>query len=527
MFKIFFDKLKNIIKKYFSHEEKYSRYLTLCIFCLCLVLAVKYSFIGINNYLLDNHSFRQTQTALTAYYFVKDGFKFAYETPILGNPWTIPFEFPIYQWIVALIKILTNGNLDLIGRIVSLSFYSVMLFYLFKIIQKFTLRYDYSIWVIIFTMMHPIYIFWSRTFMIESTVLCFSVVYLFYSLQYFESFKIKYIILTSFFGVLAALTKITTFLPFMFFTLILAWTIWLREKGHMFRWKITLKYIALSISIFIIPFLSAKLWVDYSDNLKKGSNYAYNYTSSKNLMTWNFGTLKQRISFCQWEKILINSQIYSHKLYLLIISLIIFIFLKKLKFRYHVLICIGLYLLAPLIFTNLHIVHDYYTFSNSIFLCSALGFIIISFISTNLFSYKVFGIIIGIFFILFFNKKYKEGYYLAQNSRSNYLIPITNYIKKITSSEDQIIVYGNDWGSEYAYYSERKTLAITNIFKSVRNYDFIELMDQNDTSKIKTILFINTTDLYYNKKFAGELINYFGFKQILRKKPFVIYSKQL
>lgn len=45
--------------------------------------------------------------------------------------------------------------------------------------------------------------------------------------------------------------------------------------------------------------------------------------------------------------------------------------------------------------------------------------------------------------------------------------------------------------------------------------------------KIKTILFINTTDLYYNKKFAGELINYFGFKQILRKKPFVIYGKQL
>ena len=43
---------------------------------------------------LDVHSFRQTQTALTSYWFIHQGFQFAYETPVVGAPWAIPFEFP-------------------------------------------------------------------------------------------------------------------------------------------------------------------------------------------------------------------------------------------------------------------------------------------------------------------------------------------------------------------------------------------------------------------------------------------------
>lgn len=524
MFKKYINQIKS--SEFYSQiKKKDFKYINIVIFCIVLVFAIKYVTIGINNYLLDNHSFRQTQTALTAYYFVKDGLKLAYETPILGSPWTIPFEFPIYQWIVASTKLLTNANLDLIGRIVNLTFYGLILVYLFKIIQKYTLRYDHTFWILIFVLMHPIYIFWSRTFMIESTVLFFSIAYFYYYLQYLESNKKKYLILIITFGVLAALTKITTFLPFIIF--VFGYTIfyWSKEKGYLFKLKTTSKYLFFSISIFLIPFLCAKFWVDFGDSLKKRSNYSYNYTSSKNLMTWNFGTIEQKTSIVEWKKILINSQIYSPKLYLFLILLIAFSFLKKLKFRYHILTCLGLYILVPFIFTNLHIVHDYYTYSNSIFLCTMFGFIVVSFLSEELFSYRIVGTVIGCFLILFLNKKYKEGYYHSQNSNPNYLIPITDYIKQHTNPNDPIIVYGNDWGSEYAYYSERKTIAITNIFKSTKGKDFIDIMNQNDTSKINTLLCINSFDLYYNKKFAMELVNYLGYKPILERKPYSIYKR--
>jgi hypothetical protein len=52
---------------------------------------------GWNHTILDQYGFRQAQTAATLEYLVKGGPWFAYETPVLGPPWSIPFEFPLYQ----------------------------------------------------------------------------------------------------------------------------------------------------------------------------------------------------------------------------------------------------------------------------------------------------------------------------------------------------------------------------------------------------------------------------------------------
>jgi len=44
--------------------------------------------------LLGMHSFRQTYTAITAYWLMQGSPWFHYETPVLGAPWSIPYEFP-------------------------------------------------------------------------------------------------------------------------------------------------------------------------------------------------------------------------------------------------------------------------------------------------------------------------------------------------------------------------------------------------------------------------------------------------
>ena len=53
---------------------------------ICLVIHFIFSMVGWNNSILDHHGFRQSQTAITSYYFIKDGFRLAYETPVLGAP---------------------------------------------------------------------------------------------------------------------------------------------------------------------------------------------------------------------------------------------------------------------------------------------------------------------------------------------------------------------------------------------------------------------------------------------------------
>ena len=86
--------------------------------CFSAWLAVEYS----GQHILEAYSFRQTQTALTSFWLCRTGFKFPYETPAAGYPWSIPFEFPLYQYLVAKLSCPFGFDLERVGRLVSYAF---------------------------------------------------------------------------------------------------------------------------------------------------------------------------------------------------------------------------------------------------------------------------------------------------------------------------------------------------------------------------------------------------------------------
>ena len=48
--------------------------------------------------LVERHNFRQTQTAFTARIYHEEGIDlFDPKLPVLGPPWEVPFEFPLFQ----------------------------------------------------------------------------------------------------------------------------------------------------------------------------------------------------------------------------------------------------------------------------------------------------------------------------------------------------------------------------------------------------------------------------------------------
>ena len=55
---------------------------------------------------------RQAQTAITTFHFLQDGVKWDYITPILGPPWEIPLEFPLFQACTAWLVQATGLELD-------------------------------------------------------------------------------------------------------------------------------------------------------------------------------------------------------------------------------------------------------------------------------------------------------------------------------------------------------------------------------------------------------------------------------
>ena len=76
------------------------KWLNLLVFFSSAVALIVW-FGSIGQPLIDRHEFRQTQTALTALFLEFNARSFVnYETPVLGAPWSIPFEFPFFQFLL-------------------------------------------------------------------------------------------------------------------------------------------------------------------------------------------------------------------------------------------------------------------------------------------------------------------------------------------------------------------------------------------------------------------------------------------
>jgi hypothetical protein len=92
----------------------------LILFLAGLLASVAVATIGWSHAISDSYGWRQTQTALSAYFMLHGGPWLAYETPLLGPPWRIPHEIPIYQALVVTLVSATGLKLEAAGRAVSL-----------------------------------------------------------------------------------------------------------------------------------------------------------------------------------------------------------------------------------------------------------------------------------------------------------------------------------------------------------------------------------------------------------------------
>src|SRR5215471_6317421 len=98
--------------------------LPIAVFLLAAILLhAAIASIGWWNPIVERHGFRQSQTAISAYWLSRGTPFLAYETPVLGPPWSIPFEFPLYQWLVSLWSRATSTPIDQSGRVISLLFF--------------------------------------------------------------------------------------------------------------------------------------------------------------------------------------------------------------------------------------------------------------------------------------------------------------------------------------------------------------------------------------------------------------------
>jgi 4-amino-4-deoxy-L-arabinose transferase-like glycosyltransferase len=423
------------------------------------VHAIYFLLVGINNPALDNFSFRQTQTALTAYWFWREGFRFAYETPVVGYPWSIPFEFPLYQALVALLR---HGGvpIEIGGRLVNFGFY-VGTIYPLRMLSK-SLRLGRTTWLVaaLLFLTSPLYVFWGRTVMIESTALFFSVLALAWVAKYLDNPRGRTLALVFVIASLAALVKATTFPAYAFLAGLLvlsgAVRVWCRDRSAASFFAAIAPLLVLAAA-----FAVAEAWVWFTDQTKLHNPIGTLLTSG-NLATFNFGTWGERWGSALWVDAVLGRALPDIFGYGALVAIVAGA--GALQDRRTALLAgaaLSGFLLPFLIFAHLHFVHAYYQNANALLaiVAVAIGIAAIKHRGRPAFA-AISTIVLVVAQVSSFEKVYAPIIRANLTTQKEYIISMA--AKQYVAADDALLILGLDWSSAVPFYSERKSLALPN-----------------------------------------------------------------
>lgn len=422
---------------------------------LCLAIIFIYAFsLLYRGFDLTMSPFRESQTAITIYYFDSlsiDNF-LHYLTPVLGPPWRVPFEFPVFQALAALGSHGRElGDLILIAKSLSLLFFIATLYVLRQTLLKLGAGADACNFMVLCVSISPIYVSYSSALLIEATVLFFAFCGLYCYLVSLDRGWIFLAFALAFFS-LASVTKITTW--FTFAMILISFSIMKVYSGYIsglnYR-DVALKKLRRPLfhaltCIFFSGFVGL-LWTSHADTVKSLSPLSIQYTSDS-LSAWNFGTVDQRLSSVFWT-------VSGIKFFLLSLGFYLPFYVLKYKkiisgtdavFTYLTLCCVAA-IVTFLIFQNLFYRHDYYYFSISWAVVAAIAYIVF-FMRWRYHRY----ILVGA--MLFSSVTYltlKKNYYAVSDYAA---IDVT---KKLPNYSP-IIVLGRGFSSYIPFMTERRAL---------------------------------------------------------------------
>jgi len=431
--------------------------------------------------LLERHGFRQTQTAITVQTFINEGISlFHYQTPVLGYPYTAPFEFPIFQLSAYAMHRLIGGNLDVSMRLASLAWFFLSALLLDQIGRLWFRDSRVRYCILGFYLLNPFSLFWSRTSMIDFCSVALSLAFLLASMRWLRLGGWRDWLLGIVLGSLAYLAKATSVLPAVF---VLAgyWYARLNEKTKEaavpssgifldFRsLKTDRKHLMLLAVLVALPLLVGYLWVIHTDAVKLASGQKW--LTSASLKTWNFGTWDQKTNLANWG--IVFSHVTSHAtpwaLTLLLMIPVVGSSSLKAEETSAARLCLLAALATQFTYFNLYFVHDYYAIALMPYVAVACGvgaMAIVRYISSVRITFVRFSLLGALLIIVGISLWGTTDYLklLYGKERLTYgthpVVQLGRFLERMTKETDTIIVTDNDWSSDLLYYAKRKGLML-------------------------------------------------------------------
>ena len=424
--------------------------------------------LGFSPYLTDEHGFRQTQTAMVARYIGGWVDVFFNQLPVFGPPWELPFEFPLYQALAKLLSTASPLSLESSGRVISIAFFLLCLWRLHRILRK--IGVANTSMVLAAVALAPLYVVWSRAFMIETAALFFTLWYVDEYLRQAKNVNLSKPQATTLFvaGVAAALVKITTFLPFILISIIAQAALVVRRLRAKSAVAGTVWLLAVQLGALGV----GAVWVMHADAVREKSPFGPLLTS-KALQAWNWGTLGQRADPAVWQQLSertiaiffpLGGVGSATRVWLLAcfatILFAYFLFQCKTRRRLLVASLLGLYCIPFLLFINLHYIHNYYQVANGFLLCTGVGLAAEGALSAA--AHGAAKVRIHALFAAFLLLEILIGarFMLAKASHPPPLLTISQMVRDASRDGSVVVIAGQDWSSVIPYQSQRRALML-------------------------------------------------------------------
>ena len=437
------------------------------------IVALAYSLYGVTfNWtmgFMSGHEFRQAQTAITTYYIDKqDNFGLLYETPILGKPWvSVLLEVPLYEWSVVELSRATGLPHIVAARTITATCFYLTLPAIYLLLGRLGLPRPHRLLLLALVLSAPVYIYYSRAFLMDSMALMGSAWFLLGFVRTMDERRARWLALTIVAGTAAALIKSAILavwlLPAAAYG---AWMLW-RDLRAGTGWKAPGKTLLWGLATVAVALGSLRAWVAYTDPIKAAHDSAWIFTS-KNLSQGNWGLFDLRVLFSHevWHKLLHCWEQAIMPPWLIGLGLIAGLVMPAVRWR--VLGTVAPFFLAQFLFPHAYADQDYYFYACAVFLHVALGFTLLGVLDSRVPRWGVTLVVLVPFAAQV--RAYWLDYRQGQSTWHQGGYEFTELLRDVTAEKSVIIVAGADWGAVTPLYAQRKALMIRNGLEYDRDY---------------------------------------------------------
>jgi hypothetical protein len=410
---------------------------------------------------MPGHEFRQTHTAIISEYIDKENnFTPRYTVPLYGKPWVVPLEFPLYEWAVVGVSRALDVPHIVAARTVTLACFYAMLPAVFLLMGRLGLPRERRLYALVLVLCCPVYIFYSRAFLMESMVLMCAAWFLAGFVETMLRRSLPWLLVCAAGGAGAGLIKATTFfvwlVPAMAFG---AWCLARSIRGPDRAREIPLT-LAWGLGAAALPCLATVWWVNFSDAIKEPHPSAHIF-ASKALSGGNFGlyNLSARFDGRTWRLLLErwNEAIA----WPAVIFAALAVGLLVAGGRRHRAIVAGafaLFIIGQSLFPYAYALQEYYFYASTVFLLVALGVGWGGLAEGSRLRVLRAAALLVLPGVLLAN--YDRMYRDLQLVKSDGGTSLMHAIRDVTPADSVIIVVGEDWRPSTAYYSKRKALMV-------------------------------------------------------------------